>query len=168
MTIPPNMNWKRFKNRLRDLSEEEEEIAEVEREEDEEEIAFGPTFGVVIRWCLGQRLGGDGVGIGVVFGWLNEIEVCSPWVWVSRYGSGICSPWVCCHGFGFCSLWVFFFFFCWWWVLLTVLLFSGGGVGNGLWSRFVFVVVARYVVWVGFKFDGHGVGHDGSECGSWL
>ena len=111
MTIPPNMNWKRFKNGLRDLSEEEEEIAEVEREEDEEEIAFGSTFGVVIRWCLGQHLGGDGVGIGVVFGWLNEIEVCSPWVWVSRYGSGICSPWVCCHGFGFWSLWVFFFFF---------------------------------------------------------
>ena len=111
MTIPPNMNWKRFKNRLRDLSEEEEEIAEVEREEDEEEIAFGLTFGVVIRWCLGQRVGGDGVGIGVVFGWLNEIEVCSPWVWVSRCGSGICSPWVCCHGFGFCSLWVCFFFF---------------------------------------------------------
>ena len=74
------MNWKRFKNGLRDLSEEEEEIAEVEREEDEEEIAFGSTFGVVIRWCLGQRLGGDGVGIGVVFGWLNEIGVCSSWV----------------------------------------------------------------------------------------
>ncbi|KAK7814785.1 glucuronoxylan 4-o-methyltransferase 1 [Quercus suber] len=37
------------------------------------------------------------------------------------------------------------------------MLFSGGGgVGNGLWSRFVFTVVAKYVVWVGFKFDGHG------------
>ena len=40
MTIPPNMNWKRFKNGLRNLSEEEE-IAGAEREEDEEEIAFG-------------------------------------------------------------------------------------------------------------------------------
>ena len=63
------------------------------------------------------------------------------------------------RGFGFCSLWVGFFFFFWWWVLLTVMLFSGGGVGNGLWSGFVFIVVAGYVVWVGFKFDGHGVGH---------
>ena len=158
MTILLNTNQNRFENGLRDLSEEEE-IAGVEKEEDEEEIAFRSAFGVVIRWCLGQRLGGDGVGIGVVFGWLNEIEVCSPWVWVSRYGSGICSPWVCCHGFGFCLLWVLFFFFFWWWVLLTVMLFSGGGVGNGLWSGFVFIVVAGYVVWVGFKFDGHGVGH---------
>ena len=67
------------------------------------------------------------------------------------------------RGFGFCSLWVGFFFifflfffgggFC------SVMLFSGGGVGNGLWSGFVFIVVAGYVVWVGFKFDGHGVGH---------
>ena len=38
------------------------------------------AFGVVIGWCLGQCLGGDGVGIGVVFGWLNEIGVCSSWV----------------------------------------------------------------------------------------
>ena len=45
------------------------------------------------------------------------------------------------------------------------MLFSGGGVGNGLWSGFVFTMVAGYVMWVGFKFDGHGVGHDGSECG---
>ena len=52
--------------------------------------------------------------------------------------------------------------------MLTVMLFSGGDVDNGLWSRFVFTVVARYVVWVGFKFNGHGVGHDGLECGSWL
>ena len=106
------MNRKRFKNELRDLLEEEE-IAGAEREEDEEEIAFGSAFGVVIRWCLGQCLGGDGV----VFGWLNEIGVCSPWVWVCHCGSGICSPWVCCHGFGFCSMWVcliFFFFFFWW------------------------------------------------------
>ena len=51
MTIPPNTNQKRFKNELQDLSEEE--IAGVEREEDEEEIAFGSTFGVVIGWCLG-------------------------------------------------------------------------------------------------------------------
>ena len=49
-----------------------------------------------------------------------------------------------------------------------VMLFSGYGVSNGLWSGFVFTLVAGYVVWVGFKFDGHGVGHDGSECGSWL
>ena len=40
MTILPNMNRKRFENGLRDLSEEEE-IAGAEREEDEEEIAFG-------------------------------------------------------------------------------------------------------------------------------
>ena len=52
--------------------------------------------------------------------------------------------------------------------MLTIMLFNGGGVGNGLWSGFVVTVVAGYVVWVGFKFDGHGVGHDGSECGSWL
>ena len=32
--------------------------------------------------------------------------------------------------------------------MLTVMLFSGGGVGNGLWSRFVFTVVAGYVVWL--------------------
>ena len=62
------------------------------------------------------------------------------------------------RGFGFCSLWVGFFFF-WWWVLLMVMLFSGYGVSNGLWSGFVFIVVAGYVVWVGFKFDGRGVGH---------
>ena len=43
---------KRFENGLRDLSEEEE-IARAEREEDEEEIAFGSAFGVVIGWCLG-------------------------------------------------------------------------------------------------------------------
>ena len=108
MTIPPNMNWKRFKNGLRDLSEEEE-IAGVEREEDEEEIAFGSAFGVVIGWCLGQRLGGDGVGIGVVFGWLNEIRVCSPWVWVCRCGSGICSSWV--WVLLVVGLFFFFFFF---------------------------------------------------------
>ena len=52
--------------------------------------------------------------------------------------------------------------------MLTVMLFSGGGVGNGLWLGFVFTVVAGYVVWVGFKFDGNAMGHDGSECGSWL
>ena len=40
MTIPPNTNRKRFENELRDLLEEEE-IAEAEREEDEEEIVFG-------------------------------------------------------------------------------------------------------------------------------
>ena len=40
-----------------------------------------------------------------------------------------------------------------------VMLFSGYGVSNGLWSGFVFTLVAGYVVWVGFKFDGHGVGH---------
>ena len=107
--------------------------------------------------------------IGLEFGWLNEIGVCSPWVWVccrgcTCHGSWICSSWVCHHGFRFCSLWicicsswVFFFFFffsllCW--VLLTVMLFSGGGGGNRLWSRFVFMMVAEYVVWVGFKFDG--------------
>uniref|UniRef100_A0A7N2MJ04 TIR domain-containing protein n=1 Tax=Quercus lobata TaxID=97700 RepID=A0A7N2MJ04_QUELO len=56
LTIPPNTNRKRFKNRLRDLSEEEE-ITRAEREEDEEEIAFGLAFGVVIGWCLGQRFG---------------------------------------------------------------------------------------------------------------
>ena len=59
-------------------------------------------------------------------------------------------------GLGFARCGCFFFFR--WWVLLTVMLFSGGGVGNGLWSRFVFIMVAGYVVWVGFKFDGHGVG----------
>ena len=96
--ILPNTNRKRFENELLDLSEEEE-IAGAEREEDKEEIAFGSTFGVVIRWCLDQHLGGDGFGIGVMFGWLNEIRVCSPWVWVCRCGSGICSPWVFCHGF---------------------------------------------------------------------
>ena len=73
-------------------------------------------------------------------------------------------------GFACCGLvfFLFYFIFFWWWVLLTVMLFNGGGVGNGLWSGFVVTVVAGYVVWVGFKFDGHGVGHDGSECGSWL
>ena len=140
LTIPPNMNWKRFKNGLRDLSEEEEEIAEVEREEDEEEIAFGSTFRVVIRWCLGQRLGGDGVGIGVVFGWLNEIGVCSQWVWVCRYGSGILLavgllPWV----WVLLVVGVFFFFLVvgfahshalqWWWcrqwVMVGVCVCSG-------------------------------------------
>ena len=47
-------------------------------------------------------------------------------------------------------------FFFEWWVLLTTILFSGGGGGggNGLRSRFVFTMVAGYVVWVGFKFDG--------------
>ena len=80
-------------------------------------------------------MGGDGVGIGVVFGWLNEVGVCSPWVW-DLLAVGLL-PWV----------WVLlvvglFFFFFGWWVLLTVMLFSGGGVGNGLWSRFVFTVVA--------------------------
>ena len=35
--------------------------------------------------------------------------------------------------------------------MLTVMLFSGGGVSNGLWSGFVFIVVAGYVVWVGFQ-----------------
>ena len=68
-------------------------------------------------------------------------------------------------GLGFACCGCFFF---WWWVLLTIMLFNGGGVGNGLWTGFVVTVVAGYVVWVGFKFDGHGVGHDGSECGSWL
>ena len=38
--------------------------------------------------------------------------------------------------------------------MLTVMLFSGGGVGNVLWSGFVFTVIAGYVVWVGFKFNG--------------
>ena len=52
----------------------------------------------------------------------------------ARCGFGICSPWV--------------------WVLLTIMLFSGGGGGNGLRSRFVFTMVAGYVVWVGFKFVG--------------
>ena len=37
MTIPPKTNWKRFKNGLRDLLEEEE-IAGAEREEDEESL----------------------------------------------------------------------------------------------------------------------------------
>ena len=60
------------------------------------------------------------------------------------------------------------FFFFWWWVLLTVMLFNGGGVGNRLWSGVMVTVIAGYVVWFGFKFDGHGMGHDGSECGSWL
>ena len=46
------MNRKRFENGLQDLSKEEE-IAGAEREEDEEEIAFGLAFGVVIGWCLG-------------------------------------------------------------------------------------------------------------------
>ena len=32
---------------------------------------------MAIRWCLGLRLGGDWV----MFGWLNEIGVCSLWVW---------------------------------------------------------------------------------------
>ena len=136
MTIPPNMNWKRFKNGLRDLSEEEEEIAEVEREEDEEEIAFGSTFGVVIRWCLGQRLGGDGVGIGVVFGWLNEVGVCSPWVW-DLLAVGLL-PWV--WVLLVVGLFFFFFFFLvvgfahshalqWWWcrqwVMVEVCVRSG-------------------------------------------
>ena len=85
MLILPNTNRKRFENELLDLSEEEE-IAGAEREEDKEEIAFGSTFGVVLRWCLDQHLGGDGFGIGVMFGWLNEIRVCSPWVWVCRRG----------------------------------------------------------------------------------
>ena len=67
MTILPNTNQKRFENELQDLSKEKE-IARAEREEDEEEIAFRSAFGVVIGWCLDQRLGGDGVGIGVVFG----------------------------------------------------------------------------------------------------
>ena len=71
-------------------------------------------------------------------------------------------------GLGFARCGCFYFFFFWCWVLLTVMLFNGGGVGNGSWSGFVVTVVAGYVVWVGFKFDGHGVGHDGSECGSWL
>ena len=57
------------------------EPEEVQEDEDEEEIAFGSAFGMVIGWCLGQRLGGDGVGIWVVFGWLNKIGVCSSWVW---------------------------------------------------------------------------------------
>ena len=69
-------------------------------------------------------------------------------------------------GLGFARCGCFFFF--WWWVLLTVMLFNGGGVGNRLWSGVMVTVIAGYVVWVGFKFDGHGVGHDGSECGSWL
>ena len=61
-----------------------------------------------------------------------------PWVWVLL---AVGLPWV---------------FFFEWWVLLTTILFSGGGGGggNGLRSRFVFTVVAGYVVWVGFKFDG--------------
>ena len=68
-------------------------------------------------------------------GWLNEIGVCSLWVWVLL------------------AVGLFFFFFgCW--VLLTIMLFSGGGGGNGLRSRFVFTVVTGYVVWVDFKFDG--------------
>ena len=79
---------------MRDLSEEEE-IAGVEREEDEEEITFGSAVGVVFGLTFRWRW----VGIGVMFGWLNEIGVCSPWVWVCRCGSGIYSPWVCCHGF---------------------------------------------------------------------
>ena len=62
-------------------------------------------------------------------------------------------------GFAHCGLVFFFFFFFWWWVLLMVMLFSGCGVSNALWSGFVFTLVAGYVVWVGFKFDGHGVGH---------
>ena len=37
LTIPPKTNWKRFKNGLRDLLEEEE-IAGAEREEDEESL----------------------------------------------------------------------------------------------------------------------------------
>ena len=31
------------------------------------------------------------------------------------------------------------------------MLFSGGGGGNGLRLRFLFTVVAGYVVWVGFQ-----------------
>ena len=62
-------------------------------------------------------------------------------------------------GLGFARCGSVFFFFFWWWVLLMVMLFSGCGVSNALWSGFVFTLVAGYVVWVGFKFDGHGVGH---------
>nr|POE93900.1 hypothetical protein CFP56_26935 [Quercus suber] len=40
----------RFENGLRDLSKEEE-IVKVEREEDEEEIAFGSVFGVVFGFA---------------------------------------------------------------------------------------------------------------------
>ena len=64
-------------------------------------------------------------------------------------------------GFARCGL-VFLFYFILFFFgggFCSVMLFSGGGVGNGLWSGFVFIVVAGYVVWVGFKFDGHGVGH---------
>ena len=59
-------------------------------------------------------------------------------------------------GLGFACCGSIFFFFFLGWVLLTVMLFSGGGVGNGFWLGFVFIVVAGYVVWVGFKFDSHG------------
>ena len=77
-----------------------------------------------------------------MFGWLNEIGVCSLWVWD-----------LLTMGLGFAHRGFYFFFF-WVVVLLTIMLFSGGGGGNGLRSRFVFTMVAGYVVWVGFKFVG--------------
>ena len=60
-------------------------------------LTLVPPKTQVYRWSVGLL---PWVWInGVMFGWLNEIGVCSPWVWVCRCGSGIYSPWVCCHGF---------------------------------------------------------------------
>ena len=67
-------------------------------------------------------------------------------------------------GLGFARCGSFFL----WWALLTVTLFSGGGGGNGLWSGFMFTVGVGYVVGLVSSSMVHGVGHDGSRCGSWL
>ena len=109
-------------------------------------VMFGSKFGQRLGRPLEWRLGGVWVCVWV------EIGLClGGWMksGCARCGFGICSPWV----------WVllivgFIFIFFWVVVLLTIMLFSGGGGGNGLRSRFVFTMVAGYVVWVGFKFVG--------------